>query len=63
MYLPALKSLTYGHPLLVEEGESELPDYDFGPLINSNKVNELDVMYNDAIGKGAVSIYQGELKR
>jgi acyl-CoA reductase-like NAD-dependent aldehyde dehydrogenase len=46
---------------LVEEGETELPDYDFGPLINSNKVSELDVMYNDAIGKGAVSIFQGEL--
>lgn len=61
MYLPVLKSLTYGHPLLVEEGETALPNYDFGPLINSNKVNELDVMYNDAIGKGAVSIYQGEL--
>lgn len=61
MYLPVLKSLTYGHPLLVEEGETELPDYDFGPLINSNKVSELDVMYNDALSKGAVSIYQGEL--
>ena len=63
MYLPALKSLTYGHPLLVEEGESELPDYDFGPLINSNKVNELDVMYNDAIGKGSCFYLSRGIKR
>ncbi len=61
MYLPVLKSLKYGNPLLVEEGESELPKYDFGPLINSNKVDEINVMFNDALGKGAVSIYQGEL--
>ncbi len=60
MYLPVLKSLTYGHPLLVEEGQSEAPDYDFGPLINSRKVSDVNVMLNDAIGKGAVSIYQGE---
>jgi acyl-CoA reductase-like NAD-dependent aldehyde dehydrogenase len=61
MYLPVLKSLTYGHPLLVEEGETTPPKYDFGPLINSRKVSDLEVMHNDAIGKGAVSIYQGEL--
>ena len=61
MYLPVLKSLKFGHPLLVEEGETELPGYDFGPLINSNKVSDLNVMFNDAIGKGAVSIYKGEL--
>ncbi|MEM9896085.1 MAG: aldehyde dehydrogenase family protein [Bacteroidota bacterium] len=61
MYLPLLKSLTYGHPLLVEDGEKEAPNYDFGPLINSNKVSDLNVMFNDALGKGAVALYQGEL--
>jgi acyl-CoA reductase-like NAD-dependent aldehyde dehydrogenase len=61
MYLPVLKSLSVGHPLLVEEGTDELPAYDFGPLINSKKVSDLNVMWNDALGKGAVSIYQGEL--
>jgi acyl-CoA reductase-like NAD-dependent aldehyde dehydrogenase len=61
MYLPVLKSLTCGHPLLVEEGEQQLPDYDFGPLINFQKVSDLEVMYHDAIGKGAVAIFQGEL--
>jgi len=61
MYLPVLKSIEFGNPLLVEEGEKEPPNYDFGPLINSNKVSDISVMFNDAIGKGAVSIYQGEL--
>ncbi|MEM6643140.1 MAG: aldehyde dehydrogenase family protein [Bacteroidota bacterium] len=61
MYLPVLKSLHFGNPLLVEKGESELPNYDFGPLINSRKVSDINVMFNDALGKGAVSIYQGEL--
>jgi len=60
-YLPVLKSLTYGNPLLVEKGETDPPAYDFGPLINARKVSDLNVMLNDAIGKGAVSIYQGEL--
>ncbi|MFT6054296.1 MAG: acyl-CoA reductase-like NAD-dependent aldehyde dehydrogenase [Roseivirga sp.] len=59
VYLPALKSLTYGHPLLVEEGTTELPTYDFGPLINSKKVSDLNVMFNDATSKGAAAIYQG----
>ena len=61
MYLPVLKSLTYGNPLLVDEGVTDPPDFDFGPLINSNKVSDISVMFNDALGKGAVSIYQGEL--
>jgi len=62
MYLPVLNSLKYGNPLLVEEGETVPPVYDFGPLINSKKASDVNVMYNDAIGKGAVSIYQGELE-
>ena len=61
MYLPILKSLKVGHPLLVEEGESKAPDLDFGPLINSKKVSDLNVMLNDAIGKGAVALYQGKI--
>lgn len=59
IYLPVLKSLKYGHPLLVEEGETDAPHYDFGPVINSAKVSDLNVMFNDAIGKGAVAIYKG----
>jgi acyl-CoA reductase-like NAD-dependent aldehyde dehydrogenase len=61
MYLPILKSLKFGHPLLVNEGETEAPKYDFGPLINSKKVSDLNVMFNDAIGKGAAAIYQASI--
>jgi acyl-CoA reductase-like NAD-dependent aldehyde dehydrogenase len=61
MYLPMLKSLKYGHPLLVEEGMEEPPSLDFGPLINSKKVEEVDFMYHDVIGKGAVSLFKGKI--
>ena len=61
MYLPILKSLSYGHPLLVNEGESKPPKLDFGPLINSRKVSDLNVMLTDAMGKGAVALYQGKV--
>ena len=59
MYLPVVKSLQFGHPLLVHEGETAAPALDFGPLINSKKIEELQVMYSEAIGMGAVSIYEG----
>lgn len=61
MYLPLLKSLKYGHPLLVEAGQEEPPALDFGPLINSKKVEDVDYMYHDAIGKGAVSLFRGKI--
>lgn len=61
MYLPVLKSLKVGNPLLVQAEGDPLPNLDFGPLINSRKVEELKVMYSEAIGAGAVSIYEGEL--
>ena len=61
MYLPILKSLKVGHPLLVDQGESKAPDLDFGPLINSRKVSDLNVMLTDAMGKGAVALYQGKI--
>ncbi|EIM75021.1 aldehyde dehydrogenase [Nitritalea halalkaliphila LW7] len=61
MYLNMLKSITYGHPLLVEEGSTTAPQVDFGPLINSKKVEEVDAMYHDAIAKGAVCLYRGKI--
>lgn len=61
MYLPMLKSLKYGHPLLVEEGQDSPPELDFGPLINAQKVEEVDYMYHDAIGKGAVALFKGKI--
>jgi acyl-CoA reductase-like NAD-dependent aldehyde dehydrogenase len=60
-YLPTLKALKIGHPLLVDDANAPLPDLDFGPLINSRKVEELRVMYSEAIGAGAISLFEGEL--
>jgi acyl-CoA reductase-like NAD-dependent aldehyde dehydrogenase len=59
MYLPVLQSLKYGHPLLVEKPDDPPPVLDFGPLINSKKVEELRVMHSEAVGMGAVSLYEG----
>jgi acyl-CoA reductase-like NAD-dependent aldehyde dehydrogenase len=60
MYFGVVKSLTFGHPLLVEHADDAPPKLDFGPLINSRKVNELQVMFSDAVSNGAVCIYQGK---
>lgn len=59
MYLPVLRSLRYGNPVLVENEGDPLPALDFGPLINSKKVEELRVLYTDALGKGAISLFEG----
>jgi acyl-CoA reductase-like NAD-dependent aldehyde dehydrogenase len=61
MYLPVLKSLRIGNPTLVDHPEAPLPTLDFGPLINSRKVDELQVLISEAIGGGAISLYQGTL--
>ena len=59
-YLSTAKSLTYGHPLLVEHADDAPPDLDFGPLINSRKVDELQALFSDALSHGAVCLYQGK---
>ena len=60
-YLPVLKSLKIGNPLLVDSPDAPLPELDFGPLVNSKKVEELRVMYFEAVGAGAINLYEGEL--
>ena len=60
-YLPVLRSLQFGNPVLVERDEDALPTLDFGPLINNKKVEELRVLYTEALGKGAVSLHEGEI--
>jgi acyl-CoA reductase-like NAD-dependent aldehyde dehydrogenase len=57
--LPVLRSLRYGNPVLVENENDPLPKLDFGPLINSKKVEELRVLYTEALGKGAISLFEG----
>lgn len=60
-YLSIVQSLQVGHPLLVEEGATEAPAVDFGPLINADKVEELKGHIGDAVFKGAVQLYQADL--
>jgi len=62
MYLPVLESLRFGHPLLVE-GDGELPRLDFGPIINSKKVEELRVRFSEAKGKGGICPLRRKLRR
>ncbi len=62
-YLPVLRSLQFGNPVLVERDDDPLPKLDFGPLINSKKVEDLRVLYTEALGKGAVSLHEGEVAK
>lgn len=59
MYLGVLKSLRWGNPLLVDDDGDALPELDFGPLINSKQVETLNVMYSEAVGNGALTLYEG----
>ena len=59
MYLPVMQSLKFGHPLLVNSPDSAAPQVDFGPLINARKIEELRVMYSEALGGGAIPIFEG----
>ncbi len=59
-YLGVVRSLTFGHPLLVADPADDPPDLDFGPLITPAKSEELRVHYSDAVSRGAVMLYRGE---
>lgn len=58
MYLPLLRSIRFGNPFLVESHADPFPKLDFGPLINSKKVEELRILYTEALAKGAVSLFE-----
>lgn len=62
-YLPVLDELTFGHPLAVEEAEDDVPQLDFGPLINSAKAKELSNDLDDAISRGGVPLYRAAIER
>jgi acyl-CoA reductase-like NAD-dependent aldehyde dehydrogenase len=47
---------------MVESENDPLPKLDFGPLINSKKVEELRVLYTEALGKGAISLFEAPLR-
>lgn len=61
MYLPVVRSLSFGHPLAVVDPDDEPPDLDFGPLINAAKAAELTYEVDLAIKMGATPLYRGSL--
>jgi acyl-CoA reductase-like NAD-dependent aldehyde dehydrogenase len=60
-YLPAVREVTFGHPLAVVAPDDPLPTLDFGPLIHDTKVKELSEEVNATIARGGVPLYRGSL--
>jgi len=56
MYQPVLDSITFGHPLAVENPDDELPELDFGPLISVRKATEVTGRFDEAIQRGGVPL-------
>lgn len=61
VYLPAVRSVRLGHPLAVDDPADELPELDFGPLINAAKAEELRAQIDEAVDRGAVPLHRGTL--
>lgn len=60
-YLPVLRQLRFGHPLAVAHPDDDLPELDFGPVINAAKAADLLAKVDDAIDRGGVPLYRGKL--
>ncbi|MGW3247493.1 aldehyde dehydrogenase family protein [Streptomyces sp. NPDC001070] len=60
-YLPAVRSVRLGHPLAVENPGDDLPELDFGPLINAAKAKELGDLVAEAVDRGAIPLHRGSL--
>ncbi len=58
-YLRAASQLRYGHPAMVRQAGDELPEYDFGPLINAQKARHLREVVSQALAGGAVPMFDG----
>jgi acyl-CoA reductase-like NAD-dependent aldehyde dehydrogenase len=61
-YLPSVASVRFGHPLAVTGPDEDLPELDFGPLINRAKVEELQAQVEQAVARGGVPLYRGSLE-
>lgn len=61
MYLPVVRSLTFGHPLAVEDPDDELPTLSFGPVISASKAAELVGHLDAAIAGEGIPLYRGSL--
>jgi acyl-CoA reductase-like NAD-dependent aldehyde dehydrogenase len=60
-YMAVVDSIQFGHPLLTENGERTPPKFSFGPLINDRSVEDLRTKISEALGHGAVALYEGKL--
>ena len=63
MYLSVIGNVRFGHPFAVEDAGDELPDLEFGPVIQKTKASELRGQYNEAITMGGVPLYHGDLSK
>jgi acyl-CoA reductase-like NAD-dependent aldehyde dehydrogenase len=60
-YIPVVDSLKVGNPLAVANADDPLPDVDFGPVINAAKARELNLKVEEAMAKGGIPLFRGEL--
>ncbi|MCL9762206.1 aldehyde dehydrogenase family protein [Frankia sp. AiPa1] len=60
-YLPVLRGVRFGHPLAVADDGDALPELDYGPVITVDKATELAGKIDEAITKGGVPLYRGDL--
>jgi len=56
MYLPVVRGIGFGHPLLVESPDDPFPELDFGPLISSDKAQGLREQYDEAVRGGGIPL-------
>lgn len=61
MYTGVLKNLKFGHPLAVENPNDDLPELHFSSLISAKKVQELENAFDEAVSRGGVPLYRGNL--
>jgi acyl-CoA reductase-like NAD-dependent aldehyde dehydrogenase len=60
-YLPVLRSLRIGNPVLVESAGAPLPDLDYGPLIHGRQALALRQLTDEALAGGAIALHAGAL--
>ncbi|RKN04956.1 aldehyde dehydrogenase family protein [Streptomyces radicis] len=60
-YLPAVRSVSFGHPLAVADPGDDLPELDFGPLIDDAKAKDLGDEVADAVARGGVPLHRATL--
>src|SRR3954451_5498224 len=61
MSLPVIRSIRFGHPLAIEQDDDDLPTLDFGPVISAAKAEELQRHVAEALPRGAVPLYRGDV--